>query len=78
MSKDLHFQEIATVQMPYPVFKKLKDEEQYEEMRLLSLKDISIDYSKNKEWREANKTLKEAIIHRKEIEEKIRVEKHLK
>mgnify|MGYP000123786665 CR=1 FL=1 len=76
MSKDLHFQEMARVEMPYHIYKKLRYEEEYEELRLLSVKDTSINYSESKEWTEANEALREAAINRKEIEEQIRVEKH--
>lgn len=75
MSKDLAFEMIedlwATVEMPYELYKKLKTDE----IKLLSVKDKSMDYSSSKDWREANKTLKEAIIYRKQIEEEIRAEK---
>lgn len=75
MSKDLAFEMIedlwATVEMPFELYKDLKTDE----LKLLSVKDKSIDYSINPHWREANRTLKEAIIHRREIEEEIRAEK---
>ena len=74
MSKELAFEmqeELwATVKMPFELYQSLKTEE----IKLLSVKDESINYSKNKEWRDANATLKEAIIHRKGIEEEIRAE----
>lgn len=77
MSKDLHFDLVARCEMPYNVYKQIKDEEQFEELRLLNVKDKSINYKEDKRWIKANDTLKEAVIKRKEIEEQIRVEKHL-
>ena len=60
----------------YEWFKEFAGEENYDFNRYESpsLKEI---YKKDPEWVEANKTLKEAIEYRSEIESRIRVDKQI-
>lgn len=56
----------ATVKMPIALYHHIKD--RYDGFELKRIKDESIDFSKNKEWKEANKMLLEAIRNREDIE----------
>lgn len=71
---EMQEQLLARVEMPFNIYKRLKDDEQFEEMRLLGVKDASINFKSDKRWTEANKNLKESAIKRKEVEDQIRVE----
>ncbi len=80
-SSELHIENnesmIARVEMPYSIYKSLKEEEFFESFRLMKLRDKSIQYSKSKEWLEVQKTIKEAVIHKEEIEQDIRIKQAL-
>lgn len=78
MSKDLYFENqqelLYRVEMPYRLYKKIKDDEAFEEIKLLGVKDPSINFSSNKDWKDSNDKLIESIKKRKGIEEQIRAE----
>ncbi len=60
----------ATVKMPFSLFKKLKKDNP--DMVLKKVKDLSIDYSKHKEWNEAKKLLIKEVKNIEDIESDIR------
>lgn len=80
MSKDLHFEIMSLVEMPRSLFQKLKQHEQFEEIRLLKHTDPSHSelYKEDKEWLNLEETRKECREEQKEIESKIRVDRCLK
>ena len=71
MSKELSGQLMSRVDMPYQLYKKLKEEH---EMTLLKVfdKEHRKLYKGNKEWCEINETFKELIKDKEEIEAIIR------
>lgn len=80
MSKDLHFEIMSLVEMPRSLFQKLKQEEEFEQIRLLKHIDPSHKglYENDKEWIELERTRKECREEQKEIESKLRVDANIR
>ncbi|MEM6815293.1 MAG: hypothetical protein AAF600_13060 [Bacteroidota bacterium] len=66
---------MAKCEMPQSLFHKLSSQHESIILRGHYLPSMKDEYRKDKEWSQANETLKEAIQYREEIEERIRVEK---
>ncbi len=66
---------IAKCEMPQSLYHKLSRDYNGIVLRGHYQPSLKVEYRKNLEWVQANETLKEAIEHRNEIEEKIRFEK---
>ena len=74
-TKDLYADLMARVEIPETLYKQLKEEHEEIVFRSWTSENLKKEYAKNTEWKEATKTIKEAIDYRNEIESEIRVEK---
>lgn len=77
MSKKLAFEILSLVEMPRSVFQRLKEDEAFEEIRLLKhfSPNYQDEYKQDKKWSELEQTRKECREEQKEIESRIRVDR---
>lgn len=73
MSKELAGQLMSRVDMPYQLYKKLKEEHEITLLKVYDKEHRKL-YKNNKQWCEINETFKELIKDKEEIEAIIRNE----